>query len=57
MAGAAGDVRDRVLTVPNALPATRHGASRRLWKACGYTFLFNIVGVMPPHLYFSLLSV
>ncbi len=36
---------DLVLTVPNALPAMRHGDSRRLWKACGYTFLFNVVGV------------
>jgi hypothetical protein len=36
---------DLVLTVPNALPAMRHGDSRRMWKACGYTFLFNIVGV------------
>ncbi|KAH9962257.1 amidase signature enzyme [Russula dissimulans] len=42
---------DFVLTVPNALPAIRHGDGRRLWKACGYTFLFNILdysaGVMP----------
>jgi hypothetical protein len=36
---------DLVLTVPNALPAIRHGDSRRTWRACGYTFLFNIVGV------------
>lgn len=36
---------DLVLTVPNALPAMRHGDSRRMWKACGYTFLFNIVSV------------
>jgi hypothetical protein len=41
---------DLVLTVPNALPAIRHGDSRRAWKACGYTFLFNIVGVMLPTL-------
>ena len=50
---------DLVLTVPNALPAMRHGDSRRLWKACGYTFLFNVVGVAlspfpPPLLSFSL---
>ncbi|KAI9510201.1 amidase signature enzyme [Russula earlei] len=42
---------DLVLTAPNALPAMRHGDGRRLWKACGYTFLFNILdysaGVMP----------
>jgi len=43
---------DLVLTVPNALPAIRHGDSRRTWKACGYTFLFNIVGVMLPTLNF-----
>jgi hypothetical protein len=47
---------DLVLTVPNALPAMRHGDSGRLWKACGYTFLFNIVGVtrLPPLLTLSL---
>ena len=39
---------DLVLTVPNAFPAIRHGDSRRTWTACGYTFLFNIVGVMFP---------
>ena len=46
---------DFVLTVPNALPAMRHGESRRMWKACGYTFLFNIVGVTPlsPHEHLS----
>ncbi|KAH9059607.1 amidase signature enzyme [Lactarius vividus] len=42
---------DFVLTVPNALPAMRHGDSRRQWKSCGYTFLFNVLdysaGVMP----------
>jgi hypothetical protein len=41
---------DLVLTVPNALPAIRHGDSRRTWTACGYTFLFNIVCVMLPNL-------
>jgi hypothetical protein len=41
------EIFDFVLTVPNALPAMRHGESRRMWKACGYTFLFNIVGVTP----------
>ena len=34
--------------VPNALLANRHGDSRRTWTTCGYTFLFNIVGVMFP---------
>ncbi|KAI0305276.1 amidase signature enzyme [Multifurca ochricompacta] len=42
---------DFVLTVPNALPAMKHRDSRRQWKSCGYTFLFNILdysaGVMP----------
>lgn len=38
---------DLVLTVPNALPAIRHGDIRRTWKACGYTFLFNIVCANP----------
>ena len=37
---------DLVLTVPNVLPAIRHGDNRRTWKACGHTFLFNIVGVI-----------
>jgi len=45
---------DFVLTVPNALPAIRHGDSGRLWKACGYTFLFNIVGVAHLPLLFTL---
>lgn len=39
---------DLLLTVPNALPAIRHGDSWRTWTTCGYTFLFNIVGVMLP---------
>jgi len=42
---------DFVLTVSNALPAIRHGDSKRQWKSCGYTFLFNVLdysaGVMP----------
>ena len=37
---------DFVLTVPNALPAMRHGHSRYQWKSCGYTFLFNVVGIV-----------
>ncbi|KAG9311783.1 amidase signature enzyme [Chiua virens] len=42
---------DFVLTVPNALPAVPHRGMRHGWKACGYTFLFNLLdysaGVMP----------
>ncbi|TFK41766.1 amidase signature domain-containing protein [Crucibulum laeve] len=42
---------DFVLTVPNALPAIRHGGMKDGWKSCGYSFLFNIldysVGVLP----------
>lgn len=34
---------DFVLTVPNALPAVPHGGMKAGWKACGYTFLFNLV--------------
>lgn len=34
---------DFVLTVPNALPAVPHGGMKEGWKACGYSFLFNIV--------------
>ena len=34
---------DFVLTVPNALPAVPHGGMKQGWKACGYTFLFNLV--------------
>lgn len=35
---------DFVLTVPNALPAVPHGGMKEGFKACGYTFLFNLVG-------------
>jgi len=50
--GGAGDKGvDFVLTVPNSLPAVPHGGMRHGWKACGYTFLFNLLdysaGVMP----------
>ncbi|KAH7882474.1 amidase signature enzyme [Phlebopus sp. FC_14] len=50
--GAKGDDGvDFVLTVPNALPAVPHRGMRHGWKACGYTFLFNLLdysaGVMP----------
>ncbi|RPD65215.1 amidase signature enzyme [Lentinus tigrinus ALCF2SS1-7] len=42
---------DFILTVPNALPATPHGGMKTGFKACGYTFLWNILdysaGVMP----------
>ena len=34
---------DFVLTVPNALPAVPHGGMKEGFKACGYTFLFNLV--------------
>ncbi len=34
---------DFILTVPNALPATPHGGMKTGFKACGYTFLWNIV--------------
>ncbi|KIJ04986.1 hypothetical protein PAXINDRAFT_183014, partial [Paxillus involutus ATCC 200175] len=33
---------DFILTVPNALPAVPHRGMRHGWKACGYTFLFNL---------------
>ena len=40
---------DLVLTVPNALPAIRHGRQPVCVESyCGYTFLFNVVGVMLP---------
>lgn len=38
---------DFILTVPNALPALPHRGMRHGWKACGYTFLFNLVGDQP----------
>jgi len=42
---------DFVLTVPNSLPAVPHGGMKEGFKACGYTFLFNILdysaGVLP----------
>ena len=34
---------DFVLTVPNALPAVPHGGMKEGFKACGYSFLFNLV--------------
>ena len=33
---------DFVLTVPNSLPAVPHGGMKQGWRACGYTFLFNL---------------
>jgi len=39
---------DFILTVPNGLPAVPHGGMRHGWKACGYTFLFNLVCSTPP---------
>ncbi|KAF7794086.1 hypothetical protein EIP86_005216 [Pleurotus ostreatoroseus] len=42
---------DFVLTVPNSLPAVPHGGMREGIKACGYTFMFNVLdysaGVLP----------
>jgi len=42
---------DFVLTVPSPLPALPHGGAKQSWKACGYTFLFNLLdysaGVLP----------
>lgn len=36
---------DFVLTVPNSLPAVPHGGMKKGWRACGYSFLFNIVSL------------
>ena len=41
---------DFVLTVPNALPAMRHNDSDHGFKACGYSFLFNIVRTLSSNL-------
>ncbi|TFY69851.1 hypothetical protein EVJ58_g174 [Rhodofomes roseus] len=42
---------DFILTVPNSLPAPPIGGMKAGWKACGYTFLWNILdysaGVLP----------
>ncbi|THG95788.1 hypothetical protein EW026_g5923 [Hermanssonia centrifuga] len=42
---------DFVLTVPNSLPAVPHGGMKEGFKACGYTFMFNVLdysaGVLP----------
>lgn len=34
---------DFLLTVPNSLPAVPHGGMKKGWRACGYSFLFNLV--------------
>lgn len=34
---------DFLLTVPNALPAVPHDGMKHGFKACGYSFLFNLV--------------
>ncbi|KAH9831152.1 amidase signature enzyme [Rhodofomes roseus] len=42
---------DFILTVPNSLPAVPHGGMKEGWKACGYTFLWNLLdytgGILP----------
>lgn len=42
---------DLLVTAPNALPAVPHKGMKTGWRACGYTFLFNLLdytaGVMP----------
>jgi hypothetical protein len=38
---------DFVLTAPSSLPAMPHGGSKKGWRACGYSFLFNIVSLSP----------
>ena len=38
---------DFVLTVPNPLPAVPHGGMKEGIMACGYTFMFNVVGYLP----------
>ncbi|TFY56752.1 hypothetical protein EVJ58_g7443 [Rhodofomes roseus] len=42
---------DFIVTVPNSLPAVPHGGMKEGWKACGYSFLFNLLdytaGVLP----------
>nr|OQO22744.1 hypothetical protein B0A51_09850 [Rachicladosporium sp. CCFEE 5018] len=46
-----GSGLDVILTPPNALPATPHGAMSTAAAGCGYTFLFNLLdyscGVIP----------
>lgn len=37
---------DFVLTVPNALPAVPHEGMKNGFSSCGYTFLFNLVGIL-----------
>ena len=46
-----GSGLDVILSPPNALPATPHGAMATAAAACGYTFLFNLLdyscGIIP----------
>ena len=55
-----GGLRDKgvdfILTVPNALPAVPHRGMRHGWKACGYTFLFNLVSGQAKWLCHTLLT-
>ncbi|KAF4125205.1 Asp-tRNAAsn/Glu-tRNAGln amidotransferase A subunit or related amidase [Geosmithia morbida] len=37
---------DFILTTPNATPAVPHGAMHDVVSSCGYTFLFNLVGLL-----------
>ena len=37
---------DFLITAPNALPAVPHEGMRTDWRACGYTFLFNLVSLL-----------
>jgi Asp-tRNA(Asn)/Glu-tRNA(Gln) amidotransferase A subunit family amidase len=39
---------DVMLTPPNATPAVPHGGMHGAVSSCGYTFLFNLVGLVPP---------
>ena len=38
---------DFLLTPPNATPAVPHDGMKDAVSSCGYTFLFNLVGVAP----------
>jgi hypothetical protein len=37
---------DCLITVPNATPAVPHGGMKDAVSSCGYTFLFNLVGLI-----------
>lgn len=45
---------DFILTVPNALPAVPHNGMKEGWRACGYAFLFNLVGIYLTFFFFCL---